>query len=489
MTARGCTLEGDGVHTFDVASGRQLRSAPSSGGMALSPDGSTLAVVRTRQIALLDPERLTVKSVIEEDGAVDGLMFSPKGEHLGYEVSNGLVVRALADPDDAGVHLSGLGGRLDGIGFSPDGRTLYSRGDDRLWVWDLVGDRRFVRSLHVQPQPDSTEIGLAMVSPDGQTVGNLLDGGDEAFGVQLLDVKSGTRMPQSALRSSNAYFADLAWRPDSAVVASTQNDQWVDLWDGVTGQAAGRHRVPDRYGVAETVRFSGDNARLVVGTHQGWVYAVDATTLKVVGKPVQVKAGVPMRFLAANGDGARALVWIDRKLQLLDLMHGRVLKTADPGFYAESWAWTPDGKAIVVVGSMPNPGRLRHGRNPGSGRPVDEVQADPGHTFPGDRSSSPPMAQRFATSGDDRVGLWDVPSRGSAGLGRRRERQPGRVRPRHLRGAHRLAGREGLGLGPAARDCSQGRLPDRRPGPDRGEWAPTSPARTPEGLRFLSREP
>ena len=388
--------------------------------MALSPDGSTLAVVRTRQIALLDPERLTVKSVIEEEGAVDGLMFSPKGEHLGYEVNNGLVVRALADPDDAGVHLSGLGGRLNGIGFSPDGQTLYSRGDDRLWVWDLVGDRRFVRSLDVQPHPDSTEIDLAVVSPDGQTVGNLLDGDDETFGVQLLDLKSGTRMPQSALRASNAYLADLTWRPDSAVVAHTQNDQWVDLWDGVTGQAAGRHRVPDRYGVAETVRFSGDNARLVVGTQQGWVYAVDATTLKVVGTPVPVKADVPMRFLAANGDGARALVWTDRKLQLLDLMQGRVLKTVDPGFYAESWAWTPDGKTIVVVGSIPS--------QDGYGT---VAFLDPGDLSTKSRETGPhipwaweaiqfsPDGERFAISGHDRVGLWNVePGRqlGSVGV-------------------------------------------------------------------------
>ena len=59
--------------------------------------------------------------------------------------------------------------------------------------------------------------------------------------------------------------------------ASAQNDQWVDLWDGATGQAAGQHRVPDRYGVVDSVKFSGDGTRLVVGTHRGWVYSVDAS--------------------------------------------------------------------------------------------------------------------------------------------------------------------------------------------------------------------
>ncbi|MEO6413911.1 MAG: BTAD domain-containing putative transcriptional regulator, partial [Pedococcus sp.] len=168
------TSTGDRVHTLDVAAGREILSAPGTGEIALSPDGSTLAVVRGQQVALLDPVRLTVKSVIEEDAGIGELMFSPTGEQLGYEVGEDtLVVRSLADPDASGVRLSPKVGP-GGIGFSPDGRTLYSRGDDRLLVWDLVGDRRFVRSRPVQPQPTSAQIKFATVSPNGQTVANLV---------------------------------------------------------------------------------------------------------------------------------------------------------------------------------------------------------------------------------------------------------------------------------------------------------------------------
>ena len=284
-------------------------------------------------------------------GPVDGVSFSPKGDRLGYLVGDALVVSPLDDAAGGGLRLDGVDGPAE---FSPDGRTVWGTRGHRLMAWDIVGDRRFVRSVPVQPQPDSEQIELPAVSPDGQRVGNLVTDGEEAFGVQLLDVKSGTRSPRSALRASNAYFGDLAWRPDGAVLASAWNDQWVDLWDGLTGKDAGRHRVPDRYGVVDSVRFSGDGTRLVVGTHLGWVYAVDASTLQVLGKPVQVKAGLPTYGLAANGDGAQALVRIDGTLRLLDLMQGRVIRTADPGFFAESWAWTPDGKAIVVVGSIPS---------------------------------------------------------------------------------------------------------------------------------------
>ena len=81
-------LSGDGTRLYapdddllrviDVASGRVVRSAPHTGEVTLSPDGATLAAVKGPQIALLDPERLTVKSTIDEDGDVDGLVFSPK---------------------------------------------------------------------------------------------------------------------------------------------------------------------------------------------------------------------------------------------------------------------------------------------------------------------------------------------------------------------------------------------------------------------------
>ena len=103
MTARGSTRRRATASTFSTSlRAASVRSAPNTGEIALSPDGATLAAVRGQQIALLDPERLTVMSVIGEDGAIDGpLTFSPKGDQLGYSVDDSLVVRSLADPDAA----------------------------------------------------------------------------------------------------------------------------------------------------------------------------------------------------------------------------------------------------------------------------------------------------------------------------------------------------------------------------------------------------
>ena len=410
---------GDGalMHQLDAATGRSIRSAPSLSGTALSHDGLTLAVVRDRQIALLDAGSLTVKSVLEVESGADGLFFSPSGGQLGYTVEDAVVVRSVADPDAAEVRLGMPEGGHDAFGFSSDGRTLYTLAGGAatdgvpgtLLEWDLADDRRFVRSVPVKPQPDWAEIVDSKVSPDGRRVANQLH--DEgAFAVQILDVTSGTRTPRPVFRKSITYYIDLRWRPDSRMVASAQNDQWVDLWDGTTGKVAGQHRVPQRYGVVDSVDFSGDSRRLVVGTHNGWVYAVDLASMNVVGVPVQVHAGVPIYGgVAANRDGTRALVWIDRKLQLLDLTRGRVITTREPGFQVDSYAWMPDNKTIVARGpsttsdgdgsiALLEPGDLST-RSTDSGPHVPTggwfIQFSPDGT-------------QFATSGgSDRVSLWD----------------------------------------------------------------------------------
>ena len=134
------------------------------------------------------------------------------------------------------------------------------------------------------------------------------------------------------------------------------------------------------------------------------------------GKPVQVSASVPMRGLAANGDGTRALVWIDRKLRLLDLKQGQVLRTADPGLAVEGWAWMPDGKTVVVVGS--DPSQDGHGT---------VAFLDPNTLSTRSRTSGPhiaggfmiqfsPDGERFTTSGSGRVGLWDARTRSYLGF-------------------------------------------------------------------------
>jgi DNA-binding beta-propeller fold protein YncE len=164
-----------------------------------------------------------------------------------------------------------------------------------------------------------------------------------------------------------------------------------------------------------SVAFSGDNTRLVVHTRPGWVYAVDVSTLQVVGEPVRAEAGTPTHGLAANGDGTRAIVRLDRRLRLLDLQAGRVTRTVGTGLDDFSWAWSPDEKAVVVAGTN----RSHNGRG-------TVAFLDPDTLATTDRFSGPQVAgglviqfssdgTRFTISGSDRVGLWHAHRRENLG--------------------------------------------------------------------------
>jgi WD40 repeat protein len=399
------------VHALDVASGRQVASAPVEGDtLALSPDGSTLVVNRGRQVALLDRVRLTVQSVFDEDEGVGPIEFSPKGDLLGYTAGEALVVRRMADPAADAMRFTGAGS--GDLGFSPDGRTAYSTygGGDFLLAWDVVGDRRLVKSVPVHALPSSVEIFYPRVSPDGRSVANLVMNGEEAFAVQILDLKTGERTPLPRLRPSG-YFADLAWRPDSQMAASVQGGQWVDLWDRDTGRLAAQHAVPERYGALDSVAFSGDGARVVVGTHKGWVHSIDLASMKPVGKPVLVKAQVPVAYSAANRDGSRALAWVGDRVHLLDLVVGSVLRSVDVGFDVEALGWSPDGQSVIVSGSDVT----------GDGA-TTVAFLDPETLATLERSSGAHTAgggyiqfsldgARFVTAGSGRVALWDARAR------------------------------------------------------------------------------
>jgi WD40 repeat protein len=115
--------------------------------------------------------------------------------------------------------------------------------------------------------------------------------------------------------------------------------------------------------------------------------------------------------LATNSDGSRALVWFGRKLLLLNLEAGRVERVTELGFDVTAWTWSPDGKAVVVVGSD----RSRNGH--GTVAFLDPETLAIRDMFAGPNVAGgwyiqfSPDGRRFATSGSERVGLWDIHTR------------------------------------------------------------------------------
>jgi DNA-binding SARP family transcriptional activator/WD40 repeat protein len=401
------------VHSIDVAKHRVLRSLPAEWPLRLelTKDGESLAVTRGREITLFDPQHLSVQTVLSEEQGIGGdLAISPGGDRIGYAVDGTFVVRALDDPDAAGVRFP-TGDRLDpsGIAFAPDGRTAYtSRGDGLLLKWDLVGDRQFVRSLPLAPQPDPANNFFARVSPDGRTTAYFIDRGDESFAVQFLDLATSTWTKRTPFLHSPTYYVDMAWHPGSTMVAVVHGDQSVRLWDRRTGRLLAEPKVPRAHGVTNGVAFSGDGSRVVVGTDKGWVHTFSTSSGGSVGRPVQVMADVPAPFFGVNRDGSRSLSSVGGKVQLIDLDAGAVLRSADVGFQVEAFAWSPDPTTVAVSGQsnadddsgrvgLLNPQTLQV-RSVSSGE----------QTAGGGSVAYSPDGSQFVTAFQGRVSLWDA---------------------------------------------------------------------------------
>jgi WD40 repeat protein len=205
---------------------------------------------------------------------------------------------------------TGHEGRIAGLRFSPEGRTLYSAGSSSVIVWDLEGSGRLGQPFSFAPAPargsDSTPTALA-VSPDGSVLATA--DGEGSDRVALRDIRAPKQI-QRYLAPGIGRIAAVAFSPDGknlAVGGERSAPVLVDVASGrVTTKMAGGHD-----GGIRAVRFDPKGLRLVT----------------------------------AGGD-RRAIVWDAQS-------GGRLFELRQPGdddFNDTSAAWSPDGSLLATAG-------------------------------------------------------------------------------------------------------------------------------------------
>jgi WD40 repeat protein/DNA-binding SARP family transcriptional activator len=278
---------------------------------ALRPtDGRTLALgLEAGAVEFLDLSTGRRRRLGRHEASVGAVAFSPDGATLATGSGDRKVMVWDVASGQVRETFEGHEGRVAGLRFNPQGRTLYSAGSSSVIAWDLEGSGRLGRPFSFAPAPtggaDSTATGFA-VSPDGSVIAT----------------PDGNRSDQVALRD----FRSL--------------------------EVVKRLPVPG-VGRISAIAFGPDGKRLAVGGERPAPVLVDVASNKVTrmrgghdGGVVSVAFDPKGRRLVTGGNDRRAIVWnVETSEQLLELR-----QPGDDDFNETSAAWSPDGNLVATAG-------------------------------------------------------------------------------------------------------------------------------------------
>jgi WD40 repeat protein len=249
-------------------------------GLAVSPDGSTLAVTRDGgAVDLIDARTLRRRQTIQAMQDFAGnVAFSPDGRLLVVVGRDGRVTLWNARTLRSAGELEGLRADSQTVAFSPDSRFLAAAEalftPPRIRVWDV---RR--RELTRFRSEQSTA--MLAFSPDGRWVA-----AETGFGVDVLDARSGRPVkhvkpePEIATRS-------VAFSPDGRLLVIGSSDGTVHFFSTDDWSAVGRP-VEAHTARVTSLAFAPGGRMLATGAADGTVALWDVGTRKPIGTPLSL---------------------------------------------------------------------------------------------------------------------------------------------------------------------------------------------------------
>ena len=331
-----------------------------------------------------------------------------------YEYMDGDTITLLADgtlrpsqlvrgvvEDVPGTVLTGHTGDINGLAWSPDGRTIASGSRDwTIRLWDAA-----TGTTKATLSGNAGEVNSVAFSADGHT---LASAHDEQV-VILWDVF--TRQRKATLRGHTDYVSSIKYSPDGRTIASASFDHTVRLWDVATGKTI--YTLIGHNDAVISVAYSPDGRTIASAsfdhTVRLWDVATGATKtiLEYPSRVISVAFSPDGRTIAGAG-------WHD--IFLWDVVTG-ARKGGYPGFHVGNFAVTfsPDGRILTFGGIHTTAGefddvRLYEVASLYEGAPRRrEIDRFRGHTDNIVSLAYSPDGRTLASgSQDDTVRLWQV---------------------------------------------------------------------------------